>query len=68
MDPVLGGVVIEREEHIDVVGDLRRGFGPLRPVSGELNLVGTLLNGRSRVSPSVSSVIYHDPPTVALTP
>ena len=32
MDPVLGGVVVEREEHVDVVGDLHRGFGPLGPV------------------------------------
>ena len=34
VDPVLGGVVVEREEHVDVVGDLRRCFGPLGPVCG----------------------------------
>ena len=31
MDPVLGRVVREREEHTNVVGDLRCSFGPLGP-------------------------------------
>ena len=41
MDPVLGRVVIEREEHINVVGDLRRRFGPLGPI-GDLERLHTL--------------------------
>ena len=32
MDPVLGRIVIEREEHINVVDDLRSRFGPLGPI------------------------------------
>jgi len=34
VDPVLGGVVIERQEHVEVVGDLRDRLGPLRGVVG----------------------------------
>ena len=34
MDPVFGRKVVEREEHVDVVGDLRSRFGPLGPVGG----------------------------------
>jgi len=33
MDPVLGWEVVEREQLLEVVGDLRRGLGELRPVS-----------------------------------
>jgi hypothetical protein len=34
MDPVLDGVVVEREQHIDIVGDLRDRLGELRPIGG----------------------------------
>jgi hypothetical protein len=34
VDPVLGGVVVEREEHVDVLGGLRDRFGPLGAVVG----------------------------------
>ena len=33
MHPVLGGVVVEREQLVKVAGDLRDGLGELRPVS-----------------------------------
>jgi hypothetical protein len=33
VDPVLGWVVVEGEQHVEVVGDLRRG---LRPFGAEL--------------------------------
>src|SRR5665647_3933701 len=32
VDPVLGGVVVEREQLLDVIGDLRHGLGELGPV------------------------------------
>jgi hypothetical protein len=32
MDPVLGGVVVERQELVEVVGDLGDGLGELRSV------------------------------------
>jgi hypothetical protein len=32
VNPVLGGVVVEREQLLEVVGDLRRSLGELRPV------------------------------------
>jgi hypothetical protein len=35
MHPVFGGVVVEREQLVEVVGDLRDGFGELGAV-GEL--------------------------------
>ena len=31
---MLGRVVVEGEQHVEVVGDLRRGLGPLRAVLG----------------------------------
>jgi hypothetical protein len=34
VDPVLGGVVVDREQHLDIVDDLCDGLGELRPVSG----------------------------------
>ena len=34
VDPVLGGVVVERQQHVEVVGDLRDGLGPLGAVVG----------------------------------
>jgi hypothetical protein len=34
VDPVLGGIVVEREQHVEVLGDLRDCHGPLRPVVG----------------------------------
>jgi len=34
VDPVLGRVVIEPQQHVEVVGDLRGGFGPLGAVVG----------------------------------
>jgi hypothetical protein len=33
VDPVLGGVVVEREQLVKVIGDLRDGLRELRPVS-----------------------------------
>jgi len=47
MDPVLGGVVVELQQHIEVVGDLRGGLGPLHAVVG-LNAL-TAFTARSRV-------------------
>jgi hypothetical protein len=32
VDPVLGGEVVQREEHVEVVGDLGHRLGPLRSV------------------------------------
>jgi len=32
VDPVLGGIVVERDQLLQVVGDLRGGFGPLGAV------------------------------------
>jgi hypothetical protein len=40
VDPVLGGEVIERQQHLDIVGDLRDGLGKLRPVGGLEGLHG----------------------------
>lgn len=34
MDPVLGREAVDRQQHLDIVGDLRDGLGELRPVSG----------------------------------
>src|SRR3982751_265140 len=34
MHPVLGGVVVELQQHVEVVGDLRDGLGPLGAVVG----------------------------------
>lgn len=34
MHPVLARVVVEREQLVEVIGDLRGGLGELRPVSG----------------------------------
>jgi hypothetical protein len=34
VDPVLGGVVVEAEEHVEVVGDLGGCLGPLDAVVG----------------------------------
>jgi hypothetical protein len=34
VDPVLGGVVVKREQLLEIVGDLRGGLGELRPVGG----------------------------------
>jgi hypothetical protein len=34
MLPVLGGEVVEGQQLVEVVGDLRGGFGELRPVGG----------------------------------
>ena len=42
VDPVLGGVVVEREQHVEVVGDLRDGLGPLGAVVGGERLGGGL--------------------------
>jgi len=48
VDPVLGGVVVELQEHVKIVGDLRDGLGPLRPVGlgerfrGPLGVVAVL--------------------------
>ena len=33
VDPVLGGEVVERQQHVEVVGDLRDGLGPLGAVA-----------------------------------
>ena len=44
MDPVLGGEVVEGEQHVEVVSDLGRGLRPLRP---ELVVEG--LGGVSRM-------------------
>ena len=35
---MLGGVVVEREQHVDVIGDLRGGLGPLDAVLGRERL------------------------------
>jgi hypothetical protein len=32
MHPVLAGIVVEREQFLDVIGDLRDSLGELRPV------------------------------------
>jgi hypothetical protein len=34
VDPVFGGVVVEREQLVEVVGELGCGLGELRPVGG----------------------------------
>jgi hypothetical protein len=34
VDPVFGGEVVEREQLVEIVGDLRDGLAELRPVSG----------------------------------
>ncbi len=34
MDPVLGGAVVEREEYVETVGDLRDGFWPFVALPG----------------------------------
>jgi hypothetical protein len=34
VDPILGWVVVEREQHIKIINDLRRGLGQLGPVLG----------------------------------
>jgi hypothetical protein len=40
MDPVLGGEVVERQEHVEVVGDLGDRLGPLGAVVGLERLGG----------------------------
>ena len=40
MHPMLGREVVEREQHIEIVGDLGGGFRPLRPVLGGERLRG----------------------------
>jgi hypothetical protein len=40
VDPMLGGVVVEREQNVEVLGDLRRGLGPLGAVVGLERLGG----------------------------
>jgi len=44
VDPVLGWVVVEGEQHVEVVGDLRGGLGPL-----DAELGGERLRGGSGV-------------------
>jgi hypothetical protein len=39
VDPVLARVVVERQQFLQVVGDLRDGFGELRAVGGLEELV-----------------------------
>jgi hypothetical protein len=39
---VLGRVVVEGEQHVEVVGDLRGCLGPLRPVAGDERACGLL--------------------------
>jgi hypothetical protein len=34
VDPVLGGIVVERQQLVEVVGDLRGGLGELGAVGG----------------------------------
>jgi hypothetical protein len=40
MHPVLGGVVVERQQLVEVVGELRDRLGKLRPVGGIERLRG----------------------------
>jgi hypothetical protein len=42
MDPVLGWVVVERQQRVEVLGDLRDGLGPLRAVVDRERLGGDL--------------------------
>jgi hypothetical protein len=44
VDPVLGGEVVERQQHVAVAGDLRDRLEPLRAVAG-----GERLDGLDRV-------------------
>lgn len=71
MDPVLGWEVVEREQLLQVVGDLRRGLGELRPVRvlerlGRFAGVVLVLNRgevagakRSRICLSRDSLLYN---------
>jgi hypothetical protein len=40
MYPMLSREVVEREQHIEIVGDLGSGFRPLRPIVGGERLRG----------------------------
>ena len=61
VDPVLGRVVVERQEHVEVVGDLRDRLGPLRAVVGGerlgsfLGVVLESVSARDRLLNAVAS-------------
>ena len=58
VDPVLGGVVVERQQHVDVLGDLgERGFGAW---VRRLRKTKSSHSGRSRVADSLRNELAHD--------